>query len=97
MLHGTCCLSAVHSRSRRVHCRQWNSSLYTVLVSTKSLINKKEKKQHFNKNARDLGLVYMYRKSMETRLFPIEAIHQRVPLGFNLDKVPSGHVNPFDV
>ena len=30
-------------------------------------------------------------------LFPIEAILQRVPLGFNLDKVPSGHVNPFDV
>ena len=29
-------------------------------------------------------------------LFPIEAIHQRVPLGFNLDKVPSGHVNPFE-
>ena len=29
-------------------------------------------------------------------LFPIEAIHQRVPLGFNLDKVPSGHVNPAD-
>ena len=30
-------------------------------------------------------------------LFPIEAILQRVPLGFNLDKDPSGHVNPFDV
>ena len=30
-------------------------------------------------------------------LFPIEAILQRVPLGFNLDKAPSGHVNSFDI
>ena len=45
---------------------------------------------------KDASSIQIYGDFKQT-LFPIEAIHQRVPLGFNLDKVPSGHVNPFEV
>ena len=44
---------------------------------------------------RDFWLYFKFLCLYNVFLFPIEAILQRVPLSFNLDTFPSGHVQRF--